>query len=238
MSEEFEKPEIREVGRDPGGQPIYSDHRLYMQVLAFGNVQDVEALKQALADSDMDAALYADINDPHGVGLVTMSDDPDFFVHQLREFLQTPPFVDLNFKAEYTMFGRSYAIGYEHDLEQVLYNRPRSRALDAEYPWVVWYPLRRSGAFALLDRKEQMGILGEHGAIGRTYGEAEYAQDIRLACHGLDKNDNDFVVGLIGKELMPLSHLVQRMRSTQQTSKYLVSLGPFFVGKAIYQSPA
>ena len=83
-----------------------------------------------------------------------------------------------------------------------------------------------------------MGILGEHGAIGRTYGEAEYAQDIRLACHGLDKNDNDFVVGLIGKELMPLSHLVQRMRSTQQTSKYLVSLGPFFIGKAIYQSPA
>ena len=40
----------------------------------------------------------------------------------------------------------------------------------------------------------------------------------------------------IGKELFPLSHIVQSMRKTQQTSLYLEHLGPFFVGRAVWQS--
>ena len=36
-----------------------------------------------------------------------------------------------------------------------------------------------------------------------SFGAADLAHDIRLACHGLDTNDNDFVVGLIGKDLYP-----------------------------------
>ena len=80
-------------------------------------------------------------------------------------------------------------------------------------------------------------ILAEHGAIGMSFGAGDYAHDIRLACHGLDKDDNDFIIGLIGKELFPLSALVQTMRKTQQTSLYLERLGPFFVGRALWQSP-
>ena len=38
-----------------------------------------------------------------------------------------------------------------------------------------------------------------------SFGAGDLAHDIRLACHGLDKDDNDFVIGLIGKELYPLS---------------------------------
>ena len=98
------------------------------------------------------------------------------------------------------------------------------------------YPLRRSGRFTQLPADEQRTILGEHGAIGMSFGAADYAHDIRLACHGLDKDDNDFVVGLIGKELYPLSAIVQTMRKTQQTSLYLERLGPFFVGRAVWQS--
>ena len=77
-------------------------------------------------------------------------------------------------------------------------------------------------------------------AIGGTEIEAgagDYAHDIRLACHGLDKDDNDFVIGLIGKDLYPLSAIVQAMRKTQQTSLYLERLGPFFVGRAVWQAP-
>src|SRR3989442_1717379 len=70
------------------------------------------------------------------------------------------------------------------------------------------------------------------------FGAGDYAHDIRLACHGLDKDDNDFIVGLIGKELFPLSAVVQAMRKTQQTALYLERLGPFFVGRAVWQSPA
>jgi len=78
--------------------------------------------------------------------------------------------------------------------------------------------------------------LAEHGSLARRYGTAGVAADIRLACHGLDRHDNDFIVGLVGPELFPLSAVVQEMRKTEQTSQYLDSLGPFFVGKAVWQS--
>ena len=80
------------------------------------------------------------------------------------------------------------------------------------------------------------GILREHATIGMAYGAQDLAHDIRLACHGIDAEDNEFVIGLVGKELHPLSHLVQRMRKTQQTSLYLERLGPFFVGRVRWQS--
>ena len=80
------------------------------------------------------------------------------------------------------------------------------------------------------------------GALERSQIEAvlyaDLAHDIRLACHGLDTHDNDFLIGLVGKELQPLSHLVQTMRKTVQTSEYMASLGPFFVGHALWQSPS
>jgi chlorite dismutase len=75
----------------------------------------------------------------------------------------------------------------------------------------------------------------EHGGIGHAYGRAGHGTDIRLACHGLDKNDNDFVVALLGPELYPLSSIVQRMRKTKQTSLHLEKLGPFFIGRALWQ---
>jgi chlorite dismutase len=108
--------------------------------------------------------------------------------------------------------------------------------LTREWPWAIWYPLRRNGNFANLSAEDQRVILAEHGAIGMSFGAADYAHDIRLACHGLDKDDNDFVIGLVGKDLYPLSAIVQAMRKTQQTSLYLERLGPFFVGRVVWQS--
>ncbi|MEZ4247463.1 MAG: chlorite dismutase family protein [Polyangiales bacterium] len=78
-------------------------------------------------------------------------------------------------------------------------------------------------------------MLGEHGLIGRAYGAKDLAHDIRLACHGLDANDNEFVIGLIGPNLHPLSHVVQSMRKTVQTSQYMQHMGPFFVGRVLFQ---
>jgi len=60
-----------------------------------------------------------------------------------------------------------------------------------------------------------------HASIGMAYGQKELAHDIRLACHGLDAGDNEFVIGLVGPELHPLSHLVQTMRKTKQTSEFI-----------------
>ncbi|MCB0129465.1 MAG: chlorite dismutase family protein [Caldilineaceae bacterium] len=228
--------EIAELGRTADGEIIKSNRRLFMQLLAYGDCVNVDALIQALGEANLPAVLYADINDPQGVALLTYSEDPGFYLDTLRPFLLQEPFVSLTAKPEYTMFGRTYSIGYESDLDETLIERPRRRINDPSIPWAIWYPLRRAGSFEQLSAQEQRGILGEHGGIGRAYGRAGLGTDIRLACHGMDKNDNDFVVALIGAELMPLSAIVQRMRKTKQTSLHLAHLGPFFVGKAIWQN--
>ena len=231
-----EKPDIFEKGGMKDGEPQRLDRRLLMQLLVYEGCGDDGELVEALKGRDFEAVLYKDMHRPDGVGLLTMSESADFFVDDLRDFLRDSAFSKLDLRPEMTMFGRTYSLGYEPDLEDTLLGRPRRTTSNEDWPWAVWYPLRRSGEFAVLDAKEQREILMEHGTIGIAFGDADYAHDVRLSCHGLDTFDNDFVVGLVGKELHPLSAVVQRMRSTKQTSQYLTNLGPFFVGKAIYQS--
>ncbi|MEZ4767147.1 MAG: chlorite dismutase family protein [Caldilineales bacterium] len=228
--------DIRETSRTADGMVHALDRRLFMQLLAFGECTFSDDLVEALADAALPAVLYADINDSQGIALLTFSEDPDFFLTDLRSFLNRPPFVALHPRPEYTMLGRTYALGYEEDLEHSLLTRPRQKVCDPAMPWAIWYPLRRAGSFEQLSAQEQRTILMEHGGIGMAYGRAGYGTDIRLACHGLDKNDNDFVVGLIGPNLYPLSSIVQRMRKTKQTALHLERLGPFFIGKAIWQA--
>ncbi|MFO7662645.1 MAG: chlorite dismutase family protein [Chloroflexota bacterium] len=227
--------DIGERGKDEAGNPISLDRRLFMQFLAFGDCHDVAGVAAALEQTGVSAVLYEDAADPYGIGLLFFNEDPNYFLDEARAMLNAAPFTGLTPKPEYTMFGRTYSIGYEQDLERVLINRPIERVCDPAYRWAVWYPLRRAGSFEQLTPDEQNEILREHGGIGRAYGSSDLAHDIRLACHGLDKNDNDFIAGLVGKDLLPLSHLVQRMRKTKQTSQHLASLGPFFIGRVAWQ---
>lgn len=206
-----------------------------MQLHVFTGCADTAPLIAALTASQAEAVLYLDVCDPKGVGVLTMTEDPTFLVTGLREALNSPAFGGLTRRPEFTMLGRTYSSGFEVDLEEYLLRRPRRVARKADWPWAVWYPLRRTGAFARLSPKEQGAILREHATIGRAYGEAALAHDIRLACNGLDAHDNDFVIGLVGPDLYPLSHLVQSMRRTIQTSEYIEKLGPFFVGRACWQ---
>jgi chlorite dismutase len=228
--------DILEHGMDRDGTRRSSDKRLFMQLQVYGGCRDDQALVKKLEASGIECVLYKDVNDPQGVGLVTMSEDPTFFVTTLRDLLNSDPFDTLDFKPDFTMIGRSYATGFEPNLEDWLLTKPKRTATNPAWPWAVWYPLRRAGAFSALPENDQKSILREHGGIGRLYGEQDLAHDIRLACHGIDANDNEFVLGLVGKELYPLSHLVQTMRKTRQTSKYMQVMGPFFVGYALYQS--
>lgn len=206
-----------------------------MQLLAFGDCGGLEPLTAALQQAEVEAVLYEDVHDPFGVGLLAMSEDPTFFVDRLRPLLQGPPFRQLTRKPAYTMFGRTYSMGHEPDLDETLLARPRRHALNPDWPWAIWYPLRRRGAFAQLPPERQSDILTEHGRIGFAFGRADHAHDIRLACFGLDRNDNDFVIGLMGKDLHPLSAVVQAMRNTIQTSQYIKRLGPFFLGRVAWR---
>jgi chlorite dismutase len=227
--------DIKERGAMKDGQRQVSDRRLFMLLQVFTGCRSTETLIAALEQSRMEGVLYKDLQDARGIGLLTFREEPGFFTGELREFLNNSPFGELAQRLDLHMLGRTYSTGFEQDLEYWLLERPRRNVTNPEWPWAVWYPLRRTGAFAKLPHDEQGAILREHAMIGRAYGEADLAHDIRLACHGLDPNDNEFVVGLIGRKLYPLSHVVQAMRRTRQTSEYIQSMGPFFIGQAVWQ---
>jgi chlorite dismutase len=236
---ELDGLDLRERGNDKDGQPVSLDRRLFMQLLGFecGSAhqpRDVaNALGLALAAAGVGSVIYEDVNHPRGLALLSFSENPEDFLSKVRPALISQP--ALTSRPELSMLGRSYSTGYERDLEFWLLRRPRETVLNEAWPWAIWYPLRRKGGFERLDPREKGGILREHGGIGRAYGEADLAHDVRLACHGLDQNDNDFVIGLIGKDLHPLSHVVQAMRATRQTAEFMEEMGPFFVGHALFR---
>ena len=91
------------------------------------------------------------------------------------------------------------------------------------------YPAAEFAEFAKTAPKQLLDI-------GAAYGAENLASDIRLASFGLDANDNDFVIGLLGEHLTPLSQVVHTMRGTIQTASHIEKLGPFFVGQTVFQS--
>jgi hypothetical protein len=232
----IQPPDLSEKGGTRDGAPQRSDDRLFMQLLVFGGCADAAAVADHIREAGVEGAVYENANDPRGIAVLSLAQNPETFVERVRPALNAGPCAALTLQSDYTMMGRTYAIGYEPDLRETLIERPRRTVLNPDWRWAIWYPLRRSGRFAQLPEQEQRTILSEHGAIGMAFGAGDYAHDIRLACHGLDRDDNDFVIGLVGKDLFPLSAVVQAMRKTQQTALYLDRLGPFFVGRAIWQS--
>ena len=233
--------DLNEYGGAKDGVRQEMNRRLFMQLLAFrcptgmDTQATIELLGTRLKERSMGSVIYEDLGDMHGLALLTWSEEPDDFVSIVRSVLREEPFNQLASTPEYSMLGRTYSTGYEPDLEFWIIDRPKQNVTEEKNKWAVWYPLKRTGDFNRLPGREQGGILREHAVIGRAYGEKGLASDVRLACHGLDKNDNDFIIGLIGKDLYPLSHVVQAMRKTRQTSEFMDRMGPFFVGRVAWQ---
>jgi hypothetical protein len=233
--------DVVEYGGKREGVRQAIDRRLFMQLVVFdsppGRTADETGKRVAelCAGHRVPAVVYADTMAPRGLGLLTWSDDPAHFVRKVRPLFAEDVLAQSILRPEMAMIGRTYATGHEPDLEWTLLKRPVENVTREEYRWHVWYPLRRTAAFARLDPHEQSQILREHAQIGMAYGAQELAHDVRLACYGLDANDNEFVIGLVGRDLHPLSHLVQAMRKTRQTSEFIDKMGPFFVGYALHR---
>lgn len=225
------------AGEEPVVAAPNASSCLFIQLHVFTGCTDCDAVVDAVRSRGIDAAVYRSVNDPKGIGLVFAVREADDLVGRIGALLREPPFAGLTPLPAYTMLGRTYLAGYERDPDEVLQRRPRQRMLDPGLRWAIWYPLRRSGAFERIPVDEQRRALLEHGSVGAEFAAGGQAYDIRLACHGLDGSDNDFIIGIVGSELAPLSHLVERMRKTVQTSMYIEKLGPFFVGRVLWQSP-
>lgn len=230
-------PDLLEHGGPVRGEPRAINRRLFLQLQVFSGCFDTAPVIDAVRANGLEAVVYANVNDPRGIGVVVVSEDPVVFAEAARGLYLSPAFRTLTPLPDFTMLGRTYATGREPDLEYFLLHKARKHALNPELRWAVWYPLRRIGAFNRLPKAEQGKIMAEHATLGRAYGEAGYAVDIRLECHGLDRDDNEFVIGILGAELAPLSKLIKDMRSTRQTAEFIQAMGPFFIGRVIYQSP-
>jgi chlorite dismutase len=226
--------DILEHGAHRDGDPQTLDRRLYMQLLVFDVAQKhrenrLRGLATALKTALVSFVLYREVQSPAGIGLLTWRDDPSWFTEKIPSVLASLDF-ELQVRRDFSMFGRTYSSGYEPDLQHALFLRPIGNVTNPEHEWHVWYPLRRFGEFYQLPDDEQKAILREHSTIGMSFGQRNFAHDIRLASHGLDTNDNDFVIGLVAKELHAISVLVSLMRKTKQTSQFVQQMGPFFVG--------
>jgi chlorite dismutase len=237
--------DVQERGAERNGEPQRMNRRLFFQLVAVtcprspGPRAVADELRELLVGKGLSAVIYADIHHPLGLGVVACTENPDQLAIEFRDVFSAAGLSEgTAIRDHYSMLGRSYSTGFESDLEFWLLQRPRRTLLNPECQYAVWYPLRRKGPFERLDPREKGKIMQEHGGIGRAYGEQDLAHDIRLACHGLDANDNDFVVGLIGKDLHPLSHVVQAMRKTMQTAEYMEKMGPFFVGRVLHRIEA
>ena len=233
-------PDLLEHGAPHRGQSQTLDKRLFMQLHVFTDCRGrIEVkIRECLARYETaEIVLYSNVNDPYGIGVLLMDEDPKDLESLSRQLFHDEAFDKLTPVPDFTMLGRTYSAGREADLEDFLLHKPRRNVGNPDRPWAIWYPLRRSGAFNRLEKAEQGRMLVEHALIGRAYGEAGAATDIRLECHGLDLDDNEFVLGIVGSELYPLSKLIKDMRSTRQTSEFIEKMGPFFVGQVLYQSP-
>ncbi len=226
--------DLSEKGRSAEGKPVALDRRLFMQFMVYRNV-NIDLLVEQFENISAQAVIYQDLSDSKSIGIMVYCENPSYIVDQIQPILNRTELAEMEYREEFTMVGRTYSIGYEADLEDVLISRPARRICDKATPWAVYYPVRRSGSFERQPREEQRKMLMEHGGIGHAYGKAGFATDIRLAGHGLNKDDNDFIIGLLGQELFPLSALVQHMRRTRQTSEFIEKMGPFFVGRALWQ---
>jgi hypothetical protein len=233
--------DVTEYGGKRDGVRQALDRRLFMQLLVLdapcGSPGDALAkqLGDACRQAGVASVIYADAMSPQGVALLTWSESPEHFVGPVRTVVGGS-LAGAVPRPAYAMLGRTYSTGHEPDLEWSLLRRPIENVRDEAAGWHVWYPLRRTPAFARLEPHDQSQILREHAQIGMAYGAQGLAHDVRLACYGLDAGDNEFVIGLVGKELYPLSHLVQAMRKTRQTSEFIEKMGPFFVGRVVQRT--
>jgi chlorite dismutase len=231
--------DVNEYGGKKDGERQTLDRRLFMELLVFdvppGRSADAAAkqLGDALTRGRIPGVVYADALDPRGIGLLVWSEDPAHFVRAVRPLFTEGELAHASPRPGWQMIGRTYATGHEPELEWSLLRRPIENAMKDEYRWHVWYPLRRTPAFARLEPHDQSIILREHAQLGMAYGAQELAHDIRLACYGLDPGDNEFVIGLVSRDLHRISHLIQAMRKTRQTSEFVDKMGPFFVGYVV-----
>ena len=229
------RPSAEKGTRD--GERISLDRRLFVKFTACGNCRDVNAAAaNALDRAGVTGALYLDANDPRGIGLVAVSEDPEWFVTTWRDLLASPPLRCDGAK------GRSSTC-WDAPIPSATSRTSSTCSSSGRSPAS---PTRRSAGrsgtrFAVPSPSRSSppptSAASSPSTAPSATGTAPPGSPSTCASPATAStaNDNDFIIGLLGANLFPLSSIVQAMRGTEQTSRYLESLGPFFVGRVAWQ---
>ena len=157
-----EPVDLQEVGASIDGDLQVSDRRLFLQLHVFEDCSDPNNIVEVLEKGNLNAVLYDDINNPTGIGVLFIVEDPAVLATAARDLLVgLQQAATLSYRPEMTMTGRTYSSGREPNLEEWLLNKPLQNALNPNFPWAIWYPLRRKSEFYLLEHRERGRILGE-----------------------------------------------------------------------------
>src|SRR5271169_1402304 len=128
--------DVLEHGGKKDGERQSLDRRLFMQLLVLdapaGHSGDsvAGALATLLRERGVRGVVYADTQDPRGVGLLTWSDDPAHFVRVVRPLFSAPALAPVATRRGWAMLGRTYGQGHEPDLAHVLLQRPVDQVMN------------------------------------------------------------------------------------------------------------
>ena len=94
-------PDLVEHGATVRGEPQTLNTRLFVQLHVFTDCLDSAAVVSAVRESGLEAVVYANLNDPRGVGVVLMSEDPNLFADAGRALLTGPVFTPADAAARF-----------------------------------------------------------------------------------------------------------------------------------------
>jgi len=212
-----------------------SDNTLFLQLQVFdiepaaGPRAMVSALSRRLREKRIDGVIYGDANDHRGIGLLTWATNPGDILDNVHALLGGKRFSALTPRPGWVMFGR---VGSDQP-----YGTTVETLLNGSQSWAVWYPVRNKPEWGSLDAGSQQSVHDEHIEAAKSFiaeGRVSYA---RLACHGLDPEDNDYISYMAAADLGDISSLAEAIRGTAQVSTHTDKMGPVFVGRKIWQNP-
>ena len=104
-------PDLLEHGGPVRGVPQTLDQRLFLQFQVFTGCQDVAPVVEAVRESALEAVVYVNLNDPRGIGVLLLTENPDVLASAGRELFLRHEFAGLKPLPDFTMLGRTYASG-------------------------------------------------------------------------------------------------------------------------------
>src|SRR5687767_3442714 len=116
MSEASEglKIDVWERTKGHAGPVQAMNRRLFMQLVGYECTEGLDperaigTLGAALDETRASAVIYADMNNPRGIALLSWSEDPADFVTRVRPTLSQPALRGLQSLPALTMIGRTY----------------------------------------------------------------------------------------------------------------------------------